>query len=58
MITKHDFDEAKVDTITVKVWSFDTDQTIDIEVWNGDIYVNTLTVSVENGAVIHNARGE
>ena len=58
MITKHEFAEAVVDTITAKVWSFDHDQTIDIEIWNGDTYVNTLTVSVENGAIIHNSRGE
>ena len=45
-------------TVTVKGWSFTHDNTIDLDIWNDDKYVNTLTISVENGAIIHNARGE
>lgn len=58
MISTDTHGSMDLSTVTVKGWSFTSDQTIDLEIWNDGNYVNTLTISIENGAVIHNARGE
>lgn len=58
MISTDTHGSMAMSTVTVKGWSFTSDQTIDLEIWDDDKYVNTLTISIENGAVIHNARGE
>jgi hypothetical protein len=53
---KNDFGTIVMETTEVKAWEFESDNTVDIEIWSNGNYVNTLTISALTGAVLHNAK--
>ncbi len=54
---KNDFGTIVMETTEVKAWEFQSDYTVDIEIWRNGNYVNTLTVSALTGAVLYNSKG-
>jgi hypothetical protein len=43
-------------TALVKGWSFSSDNTIDLEIWSDDDYLNTLTIDMATGRVTFSAK--
>jgi hypothetical protein len=53
---KNDFGTIVMETTEVKAWEFQSDYTVDIEIWRNGNYVTTLTVSALTGAVLYNSK--
>lgn len=56
MSVTDDFGSVAVSSVIVKGWTFGKDNSIDLEVWDDDRYLNTLTIDLASGKVIYSAK--
>jgi hypothetical protein len=56
MTINNDTAVMALSTALVKGWSFANDNTIDLEIWSDDDYLNTVTIDMATGRVTFSAK--